>query len=205
MLHRAHRVTEDEYLAADLADEVRLEFVNGEIVAMSGVTDAHSTIRGNVEYALQSQLRGRTPCRVHGPDLRVRIDETGMYAYPDVVVYCGKPDYAPTKPESLLNPRVIVEVLSESTESYDLGAKAAHYRQRPSVQGIVMIDSLRKRVVVWRRLGPTQWQLDDLTDGEFAVPGVEATLSFAAIYEAWTPPGEADTAENDAPTPTTGD
>jgi Uma2 family endonuclease len=191
MVQRAHRVTEAEYLEADLADERKLEFVNGEIVAMAGVTDAHCRVQGNVQFAFESQLRGRTPCRVRGPDMRVRIDETGMYAYPDLTVVCGKAEFAPTTPESLLNPRVVVEVLSESTANYDIGAKTAHYRLRPSVHGILLIDSRSRNVTVWRRLGPDEWHVSGLTDGEFAVPGVDATLSFAAIYEDWIPPGEA--------------
>lgn len=132
------RVSDGEYLALDAASDEKSEFVNGEIVAMAGATEAHSLLQANALIAFARRLHGGGPSRVHGPDLRVRIDETGMYAYPDVVVVCGKPEWAPTRPESLLNPSVIVEVLSESTAGYDRGPKLHHYRRRPSVQAILL-------------------------------------------------------------------
>ncbi|MBI5493598.1 MAG: Uma2 family endonuclease [Deltaproteobacteria bacterium] len=116
------RMTEEQYLAFDIANEGKHEFVNGEAVAMAGASEAHSILQANILVALTNRLRGGR-CRVHGSDLRVRLAETGMYAYPDVTVVCGKAEFAPTRPESLLNPRVIVEVLSETTANYDLGAK----------------------------------------------------------------------------------
>ncbi len=147
----ATRLTLDEYLALDAASPEKVEFVNGEVVAMTGVTEAHSIVRGNVVAALGSRLHGKKPCRVHGPDLRVTISETGLYAYPDVVVVCGQPEWAPTRPESLRNPKLLLEVLSHSTADYDVGAKTAHYRLRASVDGIVHVDS---RARLGRRLEP---------------------------------------------------
>src|SRR5687768_4201773 len=110
-------VTEAEYLAYDLAHEGKHELVGGVIVAMAGASEAHGVVVSNAHLAIGGRLRG-SRCRSFVADLRVRISETGLYAYPDVVVVCGPREFAPTNPETLLNPRVIVEVLSPSTEAY---------------------------------------------------------------------------------------
>ena len=139
------RMTEAEYLAWEELQPEKHEFVNGELVAMSGVSEAHDRVTVNLTIGLGARLRGGQ-CRVHTSDMRVQIDETGLYAHPDLTIVCGRPEYAPTRPVSLRNPRVIIEVLSESTASYDLGAKAAHYRHRTSVETILFVDSQRRSI-----------------------------------------------------------
>jgi Uma2 family endonuclease len=114
-------MSEAEYLEYDRTHDGKYEYVNGEVVAMSGVSDAHDRIQVNATVALANRLRGG-PCRVRGAGLRVRLDETGLYCYPDLTIVCGEPAFAPTRPVTLLNPRVIIEVLSETTEEYDRGA-----------------------------------------------------------------------------------
>ena len=126
-------MTEAEYLEYDRTHDGKYEYVNGEVVAMSGVSDAHDRIQVNATVALANRLRGG-PGRVRGADLRVRLDETGLYGYPDLTIVYGEPAFAATRPVTLLNPRVIIEVLSETTEEYDRGAKVAHYRQRAMVE-----------------------------------------------------------------------
>lgn len=180
------RVTEAEYLARDAAAFEKSEFVNGEIIAMAGVTEAHSILRGNVLFAFAKRLHGHGPCRAHGSDLRFRIDETGMYAYPDVVVVCGPPEWAPTRPERLLNPSVLVEVLSESNADYDRGAKLNHYRLRPSVKAILLIDSRTRRVDARTRLSPTEWHVEAVTEGEVNVAGVDLRIPMDELYDGWT-------------------
>jgi Uma2 family endonuclease len=176
------KMTEAEYLAYDLLHEGKHEFVNGEVIAMAGATLAHSTIQMNLGVALTTRLR-KTPCRAHGSDLRVRIDETGLYAYPDMTIYRGKPEFAPTRPESLLNPRVILEILSDSTEDYDLGAKAAHYRKRSSVEAVVFVDSRRPRVQLQTRNPDGTWLLSEMTEGELRLAVIDVVLPLAEIYE----------------------
>jgi Uma2 family endonuclease len=187
----AHRpvVTEPEYLAFDLAHEGKHEFVNGEIVAMAGVSWNHGLLQGNVQTALAVRLRGR-PCVPQGSDLRVAIDETGLYAYPDVTVVCGRPELKDTNPPSLLNPTVIVEVLSPSTESYDLGAKAAHYRHRTSVQALLFVDSRRCWVQLQTRNTDGTWTLSEQTDGTVRLAAIDVELPVAELYERvdFTPP-----------------
>lgn len=180
-------VTEDEYLAFDLASDGKNEFVNGEIVAMSGVSEPHAVVSGNIFGELFARLRG-SPCRPFIADLRVRIDETGLYAYPDIVVACGPREFAPTTPETLLNPRVVVEVLSPSTESYDRGAKTSHYRQRESIQEIVLVDPIKRNIDHYRRVSANEWRLVNLTEGDLVLDSIGATLPLAAIFEDLTPP-----------------
>ena len=176
----ATRLTPAEYLAGEAEQADRHEYVNGEIVAMSGVSSAHNRITSNLHVALANGLRGG-PCRVNMPDLRVLVDETGLYAYPDLTVVCGPPEYTADTVPSLRNPCVIVEVLSESTANHDLGAKAAHYRRRASVETLLLVDSRSRRVQRQTRNADGTWTLADLDDGEIEVAGV--VLTFDQIYE----------------------
>ena len=176
------RTTEAEYLDFDLSQDGKHELVNGEIVAMSGVSPAHDAISVNMIVALSNRLRGG-PCRVRGPDLRVRIDETGMYAYPDLVVVFGEPRFADTQPATLLNPKLIVEVLSESTEGYDRGAKAAHYRHRDSVDTLVFIDSRRRMVELQTRNADGSWNLSERTSGELPLVSLGLSIPLDELYQ----------------------
>lgn len=175
-------MTEAEYLDHDASHDGKHEFVNGELFAMSGATEAHSLIASNLHVSLGLRLRGGV-CRVHGPDLRVRIDETGLYGYPDLTVVCGQPLFAPTHPESLLNPAVLIEVLSASTEQYDRGAKLEHYRRRASVRCVLLVDSRERRVSSYARNADGTWTLIDHTDGEVSITALAVSLPLDEIYE----------------------
>lgn len=175
-------VTEAEYLAWDLAHEGKHEFVNGEILAMAGASRDHGVVVANAAIAIGLQLR-RGPCRPFIADLRVRIDETGLYAYPDLVVVCGEQQFAPTTPESLLNPSVIVEVISPTTATYDRGAKVAHYRQRPTVTDIVLLDPAQRTVEHYHRVSATEWRLLVLTEGELVLEAIGARVAIAELFE----------------------
>jgi Uma2 family endonuclease len=106
-----------------------------------------------------------------------------MYAYPDLTVYCGEPELAPTRPESLLNPRLIVEVLSESTAAYDISAKAAHYRNRPSVLQILFVDSRRRLVQSQTRNADGTWTLRDQDAGDVSIGPLGLTIPMDELYE----------------------
>ena len=168
-------MTEADYLEYDFTHAGKYEYVNGEVVAMSGVSDAHDRIQVNATVALATRLR-EGPCRVRGSDLRVRLDETGMYCYPDLAIVCGEPAFAATRPVTLLNPRVIIEVLSETTEEYDRGAKVAHYRHRASVELILLIDSQRRMVERQQRNRDGTWTLSEHTSGAVVVLDHEIPL-----------------------------
>ena len=181
-------MTEEEYLAYDLDRDGKHEFVNGEVVAMAGVTEAHSALQVNLTLALGTRLRG-SDCRVRGSDLRVRLDETGLYCYPDLTIVCGEPEFMPTRPVTLLNPRVmptrpvtllnprvIVEVLSESTEEYDRGAKVAHYRHRGTVDLILLVDSQRRLIERQQRHSDGTWTLSEHSTGVLRVLDLEVPV-----------------------------
>ena len=124
--------TPAEYLALERAADAKSEYLDGEIVAMTGGSRAHSLIAANLVRELGNALRER-PCEVYGSDLRVSVALAGLYAYPDVTVVCGQPTFTDDERDTLENPTVIVEVLSPSTEGLDRGAKFTRYRRLPSL------------------------------------------------------------------------
>ena len=117
-----------EYLALERKADVRGEYLDGDMVAMSGGSREHNLIVTNIVRELSSQLK-RKPCEVYPSNMRVKVSATGLYTYPDVVVVCDDPRFEDAHIDTLLNPAVIFEVLSDSTESYDRGAKFGHYRK----------------------------------------------------------------------------
>ncbi len=132
--------TPAEYLAWERAAPERHELLDGEIFAMAGASFAHNKIVGNVVGELRQALRG-SPCDVTPSDLRVRIPgpRGGLYTYPDALVVCGEPQFEDAARDTLLNPTVIVEVLSDSTEAYDRGKKFRSYRSIPSLREYVLV------------------------------------------------------------------
>ncbi len=177
-------VTPEEYLEAEQAAERKSEYLNGEVFAMAGTTLRHNLIVTNLVRDLGNQLR-RLPCKVYSQDLRVRVSATGLYTYPDVLVTCGEEQLAegPGSP-SLLNPVVLIEVLSESTRDYDRGQKFEHYRTLRSLKEYVTIDQTKMHIEHWQFQSVGSWLLS-----EFSQPGdsislvINAKLSLADIYE----------------------
>jgi Uma2 family endonuclease len=169
---------EDEYIARERASETKHEYVNGELVAMAGASRRHNLIASNVAGVLASRLRDR-PCVVLASDQRVAVTRTRLYAYPDVTVVCGRPESHPKDPETITNPTVLVEVLSDSTETFDRGAKFAHYQRLESLQHYLMISQTERRVEHYARLPSGQWLLT-VHEEQGAVPlgalGVELPL-----------------------------
>jgi Uma2 family endonuclease len=137
-LQAKQRLTPEEYLARERQVDTKSEFYDGELFAKAGASRSHNLIVGNVTGELRAQLRGR-PCEVYPADMRVKVSETGLYAYPDVVVVCGEPRFEDEHLDTLLNPTVIVDVLSPSTEAYDRGEKFAQYRKLASLREYVLI------------------------------------------------------------------
>lgn len=142
--------TIEQYLALESVSLEKHEYLNGVILAMSGGSIPHSAVCQSVGMALGNRLAGR-PCVVGQSDLRVHVAATGLFTYPDVTVFCGKPVQTKGKWPSLLNPTVVVEVLSRSTEAYDRGEKLAHYKQIPSLRAILLVSIKRRSVTAWTR------------------------------------------------------
>ncbi|MBP2303953.1 Uma2 family endonuclease [Azospirillum melinis] len=177
-LRKERRMTLDEFLAWEERQDSRHEFLQGEIVAMIGGTVAHNQIVGNVYAALRGDLRG-SPCRVFQETMRIRADESVFY--PDVFVTCTALD---DRDRLAREPILIVEVLSDSTSSYDHTTKSAAYRTLPSLSHYVLIHKRVAVVESFRRAGDG-WTHELLSgrDGMLTIPALEVTLPLAAIYE----------------------
>lgn len=177
--------TEEEYLALDAAapEGVRYEFANGHVTAMSGASADHERIVRNVVASLHTATRGR-PCEVFTSNLRVTVRASRAYEYPDVSGLCGRPELAPTTPETFLNPSVLIEVLSRSTERRDRGDKFAHYQLIPSLSEYVLVAQDQPRVERYLRTGDS-WTLDVFTrPGDVvALPSIGCSLRLADVYE----------------------
>jgi Uma2 family endonuclease len=178
------RYTAAEYLALERAATLgRSEFINGQIYAMSGASREHNLISGNVFGEIRNQLRGR-PCEAYMNDMRVRVNVTGAYLYPDVVVVCGEPRFEDASVDTLTNPTVIIEVLSPSTEGFDRGGKFAHYRRLASLQEYVLIAQDRVSVERFVRRGE-EWVLSEATEQSATIllAAIDCRLALADVYE----------------------
>lgn len=147
-----------DYLAFEAASETKHEYINGEVFAMAGGTVEHAALSVAVSTALSNALRGR-PCRVLSSDGRVRAKATGMSTYPDVSVVCHKIEVDDDDEHGVLNPTLVVEILSDATEAHDRGAKAAHYRRIPSLREYVLVAQGEPLVEVYRRNERGNWEL----------------------------------------------
>ncbi len=176
-------LTAEEYLARERLANFRSEFYRGEMFAMAGARWEHTLIKDNLARLAGNQLEGG-PCRVLTSDLRVKISATGLYTYPDIVVVCDEPQFEDNQFDTLLNPRVVVEVLSDSTEKYDRGTKFAHYRQLPSVQEYVMVAQDRPLVERYVRQDDNTWLLSVFSDlaQTFAFGSIDVQVALADIY-----------------------
>lgn len=177
------RLTEAEYLAAERAADCRSEYVNGEMVLMTGASYQHNQLTARLIGSLRARLKG-SGCEAVGQDLRTLVDSTRLYTYPDVVIVCGKPAFADAKQDTLTNPTAIFEVLSPSTESWDRGGKFQHYQRIESLQEYVLVTQEAPRVERFRRDG-ARWSYERI-DGLDALLILETPplqLPLAEIYE----------------------
>jgi Uma2 family endonuclease len=199
------RFTLEQYLALERQAEYKSEFLDGEIFAMAGARREHNLIVSNVLASLHGQLRGR-PCETYPSDMRVKVAATGLCTYPDVVVVCGEPRFEDENGDTLLNPTLLVEVLSRTTEAYDRGEKFAHYRLLESLAEYVLIAQDRCRVERFTRQPDGQWLLSEARDlgAAMALPSIGSQLALAEVYERVKLPAEprAARADVEAPVPT---
>ncbi|HMA38045.1 MAG TPA: Uma2 family endonuclease [Chloroflexia bacterium] len=174
--------TPEEYLARERGAATKSEYLAGEICAMAGASEAHNTIAANIVRQLGNQFEGR-PCRVYVSDLRVRVAATGLYTYPDVVAVCGPREFDDDHHDTLLNPTVIFEVLSPTTEAYDRGAKFAHYWRLASLTDYVLVAQDRVRVDHYARQGDGWFVTAASTlDETLRLAAIDGELALAAIY-----------------------
>jgi Uma2 family endonuclease len=176
--------TPEEYLALDRAAEFRSEYHAGEIFAMAGASEEHNIISLNVATELHVQLRGG-PCRPFSADMRVSVGKADLYAYPDVAVVCGERQFADKRRDVLLNPTLIVEVLSPTTEEYDRGGKFEGYQHLESLQEYLLIAQDRVRVEQYTRQADGQWLLAEADDlaAVLHLSSIGCDLALADVYD----------------------
>ena len=174
--------TPEEYLTLERKAPLKSEYINGEILAMSGASLAHTRITADIVTELNNQLRGGE-CEVISNDMRVKTGPKGAYFYPDVVVFCGDPEVEDNVFDTLLNPTVVIEVLSPSTEVYDRGEKFRHYQELASLQEYILVSQDKVRVEQYRLL-KTQWVQTELHALEDVLPlaSIGCELPLQDIY-----------------------
>jgi Uma2 family endonuclease len=174
-------LTPEAYLQMEEHSPIKHEYIDGYIYAMVGANDAHVTIAGNLFALLRSHIRG-TGCRVYISDMKARIESLNRYFYPDILVTCDPRDQK--TPLEKRFPRLIVEVLSDSTEAFDRGDKFADYQTLDSLQEYVLINTKRQRVECFRRNEAGLWVLQSYTDKQdFRLESVNFAGAIADLYE----------------------
>jgi len=178
------RYSLEDYLALEAASNVKHEFLDGQIYGMAGGTPEHAALKAAITGLLFAQIRGRG-CRAHDSDLRVRVLGTGLITYPDITVVCGASERDPNDPNALTNPKLIVEVLSPSTEEYDRGDKFEHYKRIPALQQYVLVSHRERRIEVWTRTADDGWT-EAVADagGRAVLDSIGATLVVDEVYDA---------------------
>ena len=178
------RITPEEYLEREQTAEYKSEYFDGEVFPMLGASREHVLLTRNTLVALHLRLREKS-CQTYSSDMRVRVDATGLYTYPDVSVTCGEEHFVLAGPNTLLNPVLIVEVLSKSTKDYDRGGKFVNYRSIPSLWEYVMIEQDSVHVEQYQRQALGQWLLTEYTDRSSSIrlPPLGIELPIAEIYE----------------------
>jgi len=176
------RYTPEQYLALERKAAFKSEYLDGCITAMSGARRAHNRIAGNIYRKISDQLENG-PCEAFIGDLRVCVSPTGLYTYPDVIVVCGEAQFQDDEVDTLLNPTLIVEVLSPTTESYDRGAKFGHYRRLASLKEYVLVA--QDQVLVERFIGQgDDWLLSaqDRLDDTLRLTSIDCSIRLREIY-----------------------
>ncbi len=176
--------TEAEYLALERASETKHQLIDGAIVAMAGARPPHNALASNAASALVILTRGRG-CLTFSSDQRVRVPATKLYTYPDVTLACGERRYDEADPPSLLNPTLIVEVTSDTTEDFDRGRKFLHYQSIAELRDYLIVSHRERRIDHFRREGDGQWRLATHTRGDARVALAEhgGSIALTDIYD----------------------
>ena len=186
------KLTVAEYLTIERKAQFKSEFFNGEMFAMSGASPTHNYVKENLIIELGVRLKGG-PCRTVSSDQRVKVNRTGLFTYPDILILCGTPEYDADDSHTLLNPVAIIEVLSPSTEKYDRGAKFRNYQQIPSLMEYVLVaqdEAVCERFV---RLADGSWALVSFVGltATLALTSVAVQIALADVYAGVTFPDSA--------------
>jgi Uma2 family endonuclease len=177
-------ITPEEYLAFERQAEYKNEYFDGEIFAMVGASRKHNLITINIARELSQQLK-KKPCEVYSSDMRIRIPNANIYTYADLTVACGEPKFEDAQVDTLLNPNVIVEVLSKSTASYDRSQKFAFYRTIESLTDYLLVSQDTFHVEHYTRQPDNRWMLADFRSPEdvLQLDSVQCSLALGEIYD----------------------
>lgn len=177
-------ITPEEYLAFERKAENKNEYVNGEIFAMTGASRKHNLIVANISGELRQQLKGK-PCEVYPGEMRVKAPAARSYVYPDVGVVCGEPQFEDDYFDTLLNPTLVVEVLSKSTESYNRIGKSAYYRTIESLAEYLLIAQEEYRVEQYVKQADGRWLLSDIRSLEniIELKSIGCSLPLRDVYD----------------------
>ena len=175
--------TYDEYRRFEDGSNVKHEYLDGQILAMAGGSPEHATLAAAVIAQLDRQLV-TGPCHMFTSDLRIRVVATGLATYPDVTVVCGDLESDPADRNNAVNPTLLIEVSSPSTEHYDRGAKAEHYRRIPSLREYVIVSQRERRIERWRPDASDGWQVEVAErGGRLALEAIGVVLDVDAVYD----------------------
>jgi len=181
---RRRWISPEEYLELERRAHTKSQYLDGEILAMTGASRPHNLIVGKLIRRLGNHLSSG-PCEVYPSDMRVRVRESGLYTYPDVTVVCGTPELEDAHGDTLLNPTLLIEVLSPSTEAADRGWKGDHYRPIASLQEYLIVWQDEARVLHHRRQGDREWLLTEAEglDARVALAAIGMELPLSQIFE----------------------
>jgi Uma2 family endonuclease len=177
-----HRYTYDEYLGLEETSSQKNEYYDGEIYAMAGSTPEHAALAAELIAIMASHLRGK-PYRVYTADLRVRVKATDLATYPDVSVICGPLENDTAGRNTATNPRILIEVLSDSTEAYDRGEKREHYLTIESLSEYMLVSQRERKVELWRRDGAA-WEMSSAGPSDtLSLHSIGLELDVGALYQ----------------------
>ncbi|HEU0010582.1 MAG TPA: Uma2 family endonuclease [Verrucomicrobiae bacterium] len=177
------KLTEREYLDVERAADFKSEFFDGEMFAMAGGTPMHSLIATNLAVEFSNQLRGQ-PCVPFNSDLRMKVEATGLFTYPDLSVVCGELQFANDSDDTIVNPTVLAEVLSNSTEAYDRGKKFEHYQKIPTLKEYLLVSQREPHIELFLRQSNGDWLLRQSAglDAGLVIPSLNITVSLARVF-----------------------
>jgi len=178
------KLTPDEYLKFERKSEVKHGYFAGEIFAMSGAKRNHNKIVGNLSGLVWQHLKEKD-CEFYPTDMRVFVPATGLYTYPDLVVVCGEPKFQDEVFDTLLNPILLIEVLSDSTEGYDRGKKFQHYRSIESLREYVLVSQDEARIEKYVKQGDGFWVLSEAVglESEIEFSSIECRIALSEVYD----------------------
>lgn len=182
VMPRRHRYTYAQYVALERESTTKHEFFDGEIYAMAGGSEEHSALAARVLSILDSAITGR--CRVHTSDMRIYVEAIGLATFPDGAVICGGLEQHPPSPEATaVNPQILLEVTSDSSEDYDTGVKLAAYQTIPSLREYIVVSHRERRITVHRRVNETEWVMRvAIAGGNVRLESLNVELSVDAVY-----------------------